>query len=555
MVISPAVPAPKPGDPITAKWASDLAAAVNSCANPAARVGEVSTPFGKASPAPGLPMLGASRMPQPFDVALFRDEGESADTLYIWLPDLGADYVVYKGKPLGAAPGQTIGDANTAWVEVGSVASGAAHYIYLVPHAASSGEVDGWEITDTATAWDAEGGGTGDELPHVLLAYYNIAADGTVPAAGTDDKWPSGQNGLVQCRHGTIVLGGTTTNTTDTTVADESSSNTQNRSVDEREEDGALQIHDFDETLPSGTGIRKVELKAVADAETGGRKLQLVDPDDNADFQNKWMIPLREAGTGGREIKWACIGGEVCLPVPSFTASVASGTGTPGVVVTKGGTECAPTVDLAFSGLKGDNGDDGCSPEISVTVLEPGSTQGGEAGGFLVAIQNYERSGGQCVAVGQLLTFVVKNGTKGDDGDRGADGCTPTVTACSVPTEHGDCAYIITPCGEGATPITVYHGRNGTDGCAPVVTPGSGNVACYIQPRRMGANGCENDGSAIPVYNGTPGAGLSGTFLVPPLSLAVTTAGLTVTAGTVTYTNGVQTATGTTSATVETTTC
>jgi len=211
MVISPAVPAPKPGDPITAKWASDLAAAVNSCANPADRVGEVSTPFGKASPAPGLPMLGAAaRMPQPFDVALFRDEGESADTLYIWLPDLGADYVVYKGKPLPAAPGQTIGDANTAWVEIGSIASGAAHYIYLVPHKSSGGTIDGWEIADTATAWSPSGGGTGtgDEPPHVLLAYYNIAADGSVPAAGTDDKFPSGQNGLVQCRHGTIVFGG-----------------------------------------------------------------------------------------------------------------------------------------------------------------------------------------------------------------------------------------------------------------------------------------------------------------------------------------------------------
>lgn len=218
MVISPAVQPPKVGDPITAKWAADLAAAVNSCANPADRVGEVSTPFGKASPAPGLPMLGASRMPQPFDVALFRDEGESADTLYIWLPDLGADYVVYKGKPLGAAPGQTIGDASTAWIEVGSIASGAAHYVYLVPHTASSGEVDGWEITDTATAWDAEGGGTGDELPHVLLAYYNVAADSPVPSAGTDNKFPSGQNGLVQCRHGTIVFGGDDTEPLDTDV-------------------------------------------------------------------------------------------------------------------------------------------------------------------------------------------------------------------------------------------------------------------------------------------------------------------------------------------------
>jgi hypothetical protein len=207
MEISPAVPAPRAGDPITAKWAADLAAAVNSCANPSDRVGEVSTPFGKASPAPGLPMLGTATMPQPFDVALYRAPGASADKLYIWLPDLSADYVLYAGQPIPAAPGQTIGGSSTAWVEIGTVANGAAHYIYLVPHLDTNDEVDGWEITDAAAAWDPSGGGTGDELPHVLLAYYNIAADSPVPSPGDDNYFPSGQNGLVQCRHGTIEFG------------------------------------------------------------------------------------------------------------------------------------------------------------------------------------------------------------------------------------------------------------------------------------------------------------------------------------------------------------
>lgn len=281
----------------------------------------------------------------------------------------------------------------------------------------------------------------------------------------------------------------------------------QYKSIDDRAQDnappGVTQIHDFDEAPLSNT--RRIELKSVTTTGTGGgRKLQLVDPDGNADFRTKWMVPLREAGTGGREIKWVCIGGEACLPVPTFTASVAAGTGTPGVVVTPGGTECAPTVDLAFSGLQGPagpagrDGDDGCSPEISVTVLEPGSTQGGEAGGFLVAIQNYERVNGQCVAVGDLLTFVVKNGAKGEDGDPGADGCTPTVTAGTTPSEHGDLAFTITPCGEGATPISVYHGKNGA-----------------------------------------PGAGLSGTFItsIGPLTVSGTT--VTLAATKVTYANGV----------------
>jgi hypothetical protein len=50
------------------------------------------------------------------------------------------------------------------------------------------------------------------------------------------------------------------------------------------------------------------------------------------------------------------------------------------------------------------------------------------------------------------------------------------VTAGTTPAEHGDLACTITPCGEGAAPISVYHGKNGTDGadgadgCSPDIT-------------------------------------------------------------------------------------
>lgn len=102
---------------------------------------------------------------------------------------------------------------------------------------------------------------------------------------------------------------------TDTQVAEDPNA-LQYKSVDEREADqsseAALQIHDFDEELPSGTGLRKVELKLVTTTGTGGGTfLVLVDPDDNEVPGTKWMIPLRESDTGGREIKWAAFGGKV----------------------------------------------------------------------------------------------------------------------------------------------------------------------------------------------------------------------------------------------------
>lgn len=210
MVISPAVQPPKSGDPITAKWASDLSAAVNSCANPADRVGEVSTPYGKASPAPGRPMLGAAaRTPQPFDCILYRAEGDTEDDIYMWLPDLGAYYVVWQSRPLPAAAGQSLGTASNGWVKVCDVTLHAAGYIYLTVHANADGVVDGWRIVETGNPWVNNDGSANGNLPHVLMARYYIAADEEEPPEpGTNNNWPSGRRGLVQCRHGTIVFGG-----------------------------------------------------------------------------------------------------------------------------------------------------------------------------------------------------------------------------------------------------------------------------------------------------------------------------------------------------------
>ena len=313
----------------------------------------------------------------------------------------------------------------------------------------------------------------------------------------------------------------------DTTAAKDPN-RTQYKSIDDRAQDnappGVTQIHDFDETLLSNT--RRIQLKAVTTTGTGGgRKLRLVDPDGNADFQTKWMVPLREAGTGGREIKWACIGGEVdgpedgCSPTVDLT-DLPGTTGHPngGVRITVTPCEGTATNKDVWNGADGAPGHSGCSPVITkldnytdlplpIRQQIPEVDSEGRTFAYALQIISGQTWDGTRCSGGSISYFPVYNGKPG------ADGCTPTVTAGTTPSEHGTAALYITPCGS-STAIPVYNGKDGNDG-----------------------------------------AGVSGTFLTGLLSLAVTSDGLTLTAATATYTDGVRTATGTTSATVEKTTC
>lgn len=124
MEISPAVPAPKSGDPITAKWASDLAAAVNSAANPADSVGEVSTPYGKASPAPGLPMLGEASQLRLFECRVVYNSSTDEYDVYCCVPHVG-DLDNYRVSAYGInvlkSSAQAQGSSSNPWVLVGSV--------------------------------------------------------------------------------------------------------------------------------------------------------------------------------------------------------------------------------------------------------------------------------------------------------------------------------------------------------------------------------------------------------------------------------------------------
>ena len=198
---SPKVPTPRAGDAMTAEWAALVADAANAVPLSQSRPGSVSTPYGSAEPPSVVPMLGAFAMPLPFDCRIVRNAGESADTLYIWLPNNGADLVLWGGAPLPPAAGQSTGTASTGWVSVGTVTNGSARYVYLALHLGANGVPDGWKIEDTGTAWD------GSFPPKVAVAVYNIAADqDPPPAPGTDNGIASGKIGLVQCHRGVVAL-------------------------------------------------------------------------------------------------------------------------------------------------------------------------------------------------------------------------------------------------------------------------------------------------------------------------------------------------------------
>ena len=160
----------------------------------------------------------------------------------------------------------------------------------------------------------------------------------------------------------------------DTTAAKDPNA-LQYKSLDDRKDSpppGVTQIHDFDESpLSNALKIQLVHRSTTGTG--GGEKLRLEDPDNQADFETKWMVPLRNATTGGREIKWACFGGEVDLPAGPTGATGATGaTGSTGETGATGLT--GPTGATGSTGETGATGPTGATGSTGPT----GST--GETG-------------------------------------------------------------------------------------------------------------------------------------------------------------------------------
>lgn len=195
MDISPAISAPAKGDPITAAWAAQVAAAVNSSASALRTPESVQTPFGTAEPPRVAPaLLGAQKFPQPFDCILFNDSG--TDKIEIFLPNGGSSYVWLGSVPLSPAGGQSVGNYVSGWVEV-ETAQNSKRYIYLAIHKDAGGNADGWQIYPTGTP-DTPPAWAMPDAPMVLLAVYDRSAAHFAP---------NGTVGINQYRHGTVALG------------------------------------------------------------------------------------------------------------------------------------------------------------------------------------------------------------------------------------------------------------------------------------------------------------------------------------------------------------
>lgn len=194
MDISPAVQSPAKGDPITAAWAAQVAAAVNSSATALKGDESVQTPFGTAEQPRVPPALGVQKYPQPFDCVIYNDSG--TDKVAMFLPSGSPSYVWIGSTPLSPAAGQSVGNATSGWADV-ETAQNSARYIYLAVHADGNGDPDGWKLyptgtPDTPPAWAVAG------MPMVLLAVYDASAAHFAP---------SGKVGMNQYRHGSIAIG------------------------------------------------------------------------------------------------------------------------------------------------------------------------------------------------------------------------------------------------------------------------------------------------------------------------------------------------------------
>jgi hypothetical protein len=206
MEISPAVQPPKVGDPITAKWAADLAAAVNSAANPAEESGSVSSPFGKASPVAGVPMLGAWQKWMPFDCQLFQPSGGGDLALYCYLPAPGA-FVFVDG--LAVRYKSQVGTNTNPWVSIGTVARATTTRLGLAfrdDGANASGGRFKWELflQTTSGALYPSGFTPAVAMPIVPIATMTIPADPAVGVTAQVDI--SGKTGLVQFQRGALNL-------------------------------------------------------------------------------------------------------------------------------------------------------------------------------------------------------------------------------------------------------------------------------------------------------------------------------------------------------------
>ena len=196
--------------------------------------------------------------------------------------------------------------------------------------------------------------------------------------------------------------------------------------------------------------------------------------------------PQGEKGDPGPQGPAGPEGPAASYPDITANATVDATSGTPGVTVTKSGTDAAPIYSFAFTGLKGADGAPGAQgPEgpqgpqgiqgIQGEKGDPGA-QGPEGPQGLQGIQGEKGDPGAQGPEGPqgLQGPQGEQGPQGDPGPAGADGVTPVITATASATTGSTAAATVTKTGTDAAPnfdfnFTIPSGGGGGGGGHKVV--------------------------------------------------------------------------------------
>ena len=196
--------------------------------------------------------------------------------------------------------------------------------------------------------------------------------------------------------------------------------------------------------------------------------------------------PQGEKGDPGPQGPAGPEGPAASYPDITATATVDATSGTPGVTVTKSGTEAAPNYSFAFTGLKGADGTQG--PEgpqgpqgiqgIQGEKGDPGA-QGPEGPQGIQGIQGEKGDPGAQGPKGDPgeqgpQGIQGEQGPQGDPGPAGANGVTPVITATASATTGSTAAATVTKTGTDAAPnfdfnFTIPSGGGGGGGGYKVV--------------------------------------------------------------------------------------
>lgn len=202
MDASPAVDTPRKGDPITAEWAAQVAAAANAVPHTPEEPGAFASPFGSVPRPVAQTMLGDRQRPMPFDCIVWNNAG--TDKAYIYLPSLsgsqlGQDFVVVDQRAIAMNDKSSLSGPNNGWYCFGAVSADTTHRVGLAFTGQTGSALHGWSVFIKSGSWTPPAWAD-LSMPIVEIARIEIAS--TWSATTPYDQ----SHGVIQFHRGGLVL-------------------------------------------------------------------------------------------------------------------------------------------------------------------------------------------------------------------------------------------------------------------------------------------------------------------------------------------------------------